>query len=171
MKMTWCSLKITENYHVLVNQFQGNFRSKTLSCRKIKYIFRDVKWCLNASCGLKGLTQFDRLCFCMYFSKSSLLFTMYLNVNDMNECLNGAIYATFLVIQPKWTRTNSWTWQYKLDGNTLQTLDSKREPRRYLAMLGQVAVNITYMYLRKNGGKYFINFKHKYQERRTSRGS
>ena len=53
--MTWCSLKITENYHVLVNQFQGNSRSKTLSCRKIKYIFRDVKWCFNASWGLKGL--------------------------------------------------------------------------------------------------------------------
>ena len=35
--------KITENCHVLVNQFNGNFRSKTPSCRKIKYVSRDVK--------------------------------------------------------------------------------------------------------------------------------
>ena len=41
---------------VLVNQFHGNFRSKTLSFRKIKYVFSDVKWCFNASWGLKGLT-------------------------------------------------------------------------------------------------------------------
>ena len=53
--MIWCGLKIKENYHVLVNQFHGNFRSKSLSCRKIKYVFRDVKWCFNASWGLKGL--------------------------------------------------------------------------------------------------------------------
>ena len=31
------------------------FRSKTLNCKKIKYVFRDVKWCFNASWGLKGL--------------------------------------------------------------------------------------------------------------------
>ena len=55
MKITWCSLKIEENYHVVLNKFHGNFRSKTLSFRKIKYVFRDVKWCFNASWGLKGL--------------------------------------------------------------------------------------------------------------------
>ena len=55
--MTWCGLQIKENHHILVNQFHGNFRSKTLSCRKIKYIFRDVKWCFNASWGLKGLKR------------------------------------------------------------------------------------------------------------------
>ena len=53
--MIWCGLKIKENYHVLVSQFKGNFRSKTLSFRKIKYVFRDVRWCFNASLGLKGL--------------------------------------------------------------------------------------------------------------------
>ena len=53
--MIWCGLKIKENCHVLVNQFHGNFPSKTLGCRKINYVFRDVKWCFNASCGLKGL--------------------------------------------------------------------------------------------------------------------
>ena len=47
--------KIKENYHVLVNQFHGNFRSKTLCCRKIKSVFREVKWCFSASWGLKGL--------------------------------------------------------------------------------------------------------------------
>ena len=45
-----------ENYHVLVKPFHGNFRSKTLACRKIKSVFRDVKWCFNASWGLKGLS-------------------------------------------------------------------------------------------------------------------
>ena len=37
---------IKENYHVLVlivNQFQGNFHLKTLGCRKIRSVFRDVK--------------------------------------------------------------------------------------------------------------------------------
>ena len=48
--------KIKDNYHVLVNQFHGNFHSKTLGCRKIKCVFRDVKWCFNASWRLKGLT-------------------------------------------------------------------------------------------------------------------
>ena len=55
MKMIWCGLKIKENYQVLVNQFHGNFRSKTLGCRKIMSVYRDVKWCFNASWGLKGL--------------------------------------------------------------------------------------------------------------------
>ena len=44
--MTSCGLKIEENYYELVNmvnQFYGNFRSKTPSCRKIKYVCRDVK--------------------------------------------------------------------------------------------------------------------------------
>ena len=52
--MTCCGLKIKENYHVLVNQFHGNFRSKTLSCKKIRFVFREVKWCFDASWGLKG---------------------------------------------------------------------------------------------------------------------
>ena len=57
MKMTWCGLKITENYHVVLNKFHGNFRSRTLSFRKIKSVFRDVKWCFNASYGIKGLKR------------------------------------------------------------------------------------------------------------------
>ena len=36
-------VKIKENYHVLVNQFHGNFHAKTPSCRKIRCVFRDVK--------------------------------------------------------------------------------------------------------------------------------
>ena len=51
--MTWCSLNIKENCHVLVNQFHGNFSSRTLCCRKIKYVFTDVKRCFNASWGFK----------------------------------------------------------------------------------------------------------------------
>ena len=50
-------IKNTENYHALVNQFPRNFRSRTLSCRKIRYVFSDVKWCFNASWGLKGLNS------------------------------------------------------------------------------------------------------------------
>ena len=49
--------KIKENCHVLVNQFHGIFRSKTPSCREIQSVFRDVKWCSNASWGLKGLKR------------------------------------------------------------------------------------------------------------------
>ena len=41
--MLGCGLKIEENCHVLVDQSHGNFRSKTLCCRKIKSVFRDVK--------------------------------------------------------------------------------------------------------------------------------
>ena len=36
MKRIWCGWLIKENCHVLVNQFHGKFRSKTLSCREIK---------------------------------------------------------------------------------------------------------------------------------------
>ena len=32
-----------ESDHVLVNQFHGNFHSKTLGCRKIRSVIRDVK--------------------------------------------------------------------------------------------------------------------------------
>ena len=53
--MIWCGWKRKENCHVLVNQFHGNFPPKTPSCREINCVFRDVKWCFNASCGLKGL--------------------------------------------------------------------------------------------------------------------
>ena len=45
------------NCHVLESQFHGNFHSKGLICRKIKPVFRDVKWCFNASWGLKGIMQ------------------------------------------------------------------------------------------------------------------
>ena len=44
MKMIWCEWKIEENCHVLVNQFHGHFHSKTLCCRKIYSVFRDVNW-------------------------------------------------------------------------------------------------------------------------------
>ena len=55
--MIWCGLKIEEICYVLVSQFHGNFRSKIPNCRKIEIVFGDVKWCFNASWGLKGLTN------------------------------------------------------------------------------------------------------------------
>ena len=42
MKMIWCGVTIKEKYHVLVNQFHGNFHSKNLSCGKIRSFFKDV---------------------------------------------------------------------------------------------------------------------------------
>ena len=42
---------------IAVKQFHGNFPSEILSCRKIRSVFRDVKWCFNASWGLKGLRR------------------------------------------------------------------------------------------------------------------
>ena len=55
MKMIWSGWEIEENCHVLVNQLHGNLHSKTPSYWKIKSVFRDVKWCFNASWRLKGL--------------------------------------------------------------------------------------------------------------------
>ena len=40
---------------MVVKQFYVNFHSKTLCCRSIRSVFRDVKCCFNASWGLKGL--------------------------------------------------------------------------------------------------------------------
>ena len=61
MKMIWSEWKNKEKWNVLVNQFHRNFCSKTLSCGKIKSVFRDLKWCCNASWGLKGLNMFGEL--------------------------------------------------------------------------------------------------------------
>ena len=36
-------------------KFNGNSRSNTHSCRTVRCVFRDVKWCFSASWGLKGL--------------------------------------------------------------------------------------------------------------------
>ena len=74
MKTTWCGLKIKENYHVLVNQFHGNVRSKTLGCKKIKCVFRDVKWWFNASWGFKGLKQQRLSIWCLVADCASVLF-------------------------------------------------------------------------------------------------
>ena len=42
-----------ENYHVLVNQFHGNFRFKMLCCRKAKSVFQRC-YALMRHEGLKG---------------------------------------------------------------------------------------------------------------------
>ena len=73
MKMTWCGLKIEENCHVLVNQFHGNYHYKTPSCWKIRSVFRDVKWCFNASWGLKGLSSNHEVFYLFYLLNKSLL--------------------------------------------------------------------------------------------------
>ena len=43
-------------------QVSWKFRSTTLGCRKIKSVFRDLKWCFNASRGVKGLTSWQCIC-------------------------------------------------------------------------------------------------------------
>ena len=48
--------KVKKNCHVLVNQFHSNIHYKTLSCRKINFVFGDVIWCFNGSWGLNPLT-------------------------------------------------------------------------------------------------------------------
>ena len=64
-------LKMKINFHVLVTQFHVNFHYKTLGCRKMKSVYRDVKWYFNAPWGLKGLIS--RLTRCYW---------------EWNECLN-----------------------------------------------------------------------------------
>ena len=57
MKMIWSGWESKGNCHVLVNQSHWNIPSRSPSCRQITSIFRDVKWCFNASWGLKGLSR------------------------------------------------------------------------------------------------------------------
>ena len=52
-----------ENCQIMVKEVHGNFPFKTVSCRKIKSVFRVVKLCFKASWGLKGL---HNLYFCSY---------------------------------------------------------------------------------------------------------
>ena len=85
MKMIWSRWKSKENCHVLVNQFHWNFRSKTLSCGKIKSVFRDLKWCFKASCGLKGLNDDYPVKRCQ---ASSYLIVIYTHLNLCVATLN-----------------------------------------------------------------------------------
>ena len=71
--MTWCGWKIQENCHVLVKQFHGYSPSKTLSCREINCVSRDVKWCFNASSGIKGLLWVTKCCYLNYKNRSMFL--------------------------------------------------------------------------------------------------
>ena len=54
-------MKNSRKLPCIVNQFHGNFHSKTSSCSKIKPVCRDVKYASVHCGGLKGalpLTQF-----------------------------------------------------------------------------------------------------------------
>ena len=83
MKMIWSGWKIKENCHVLVNQFHGNFHFETPSCRKLSLVFSDVKWCFNASLGLKELTHWDR------FSQTKKVGGYYSCLHEMFSWLTG----------------------------------------------------------------------------------
>ena len=89
--MIWCGWKIKENCNVLVNQFLGNFPSKTLGCRKIKSVSRDVKWCVNASWGLKGLIV-QKHCqspVCLFISLACCKYTAY-----RHKCYQKNVFET-----------------------------------------------------------------------------
>ena len=103
--MIWCGWKIEEICHVLVNQFHGNFQSKTLSYRKIKSAFRDVKWCFNASWELKGLNLVDWHYVLMQIpyksSKPLYSLTCLMRHNfkwEKNNFYNLALYLRFTMI-------------------------------------------------------------------------
>ena len=53
MKMTWSGWKMEGNCYVLVKQFHENLFLKPLKCREIKSVFRDLKWCFDASRALR----------------------------------------------------------------------------------------------------------------------
>ena len=54
MKMTWSGWQM-KKILLFLKQFQENCRYKTTRFQEIKSFFSDVKWCFNASWGLKGL--------------------------------------------------------------------------------------------------------------------
>ena len=99
----WCDVKIKENCYALVNQVHRNFRSNTLCCRKIKSVFRDVKWCFNASWGLKQLTT--TVCFRMksvslrvlmlknqqYLPQSVLFGSWFLSIACLTKCISQSV--------------------------------------------------------------------------------
>ena len=106
--------KIKENCHVLVNQFHGNFRSKTLGCRGIKSVFRDVKWCFNASWGLKGLNCIVRLVVVQWLTLTCAGNRAYSTTRSMLLCNN-------LERQPSAGSTNSIMWVKRWIGRPTNT--------------------------------------------------
>ena len=83
----------------MVKQFNGNFHSKTLNYREIKYIFMDVKRCFNASLGLKGL----RHCYwerdlCLY-TKIYKIFALKLNKCEYFSSTLSDKWGEILIIE------------------------------------------------------------------------
>ena len=95
IKMIWCGWKIKENCSVLVNQFHGNFRSKTPSCGGIQSVFRDVKWCFNASWWPKGLNDYKILC-CRIQNYTNKYWDLIISVNDVHCFTSNSI--TWIII-------------------------------------------------------------------------
>ena len=129
MKMTWIGWNSKENRHVLVNQFHGNFHSKTVSFRKIKSVFRDVKWCFNPSWGPRGLKP---------SAKNVELLGLYPGHNASNSMTSGwemkwnesGFRPPLCTYRLNWARRTSWGWWDDWDDTVLQTQDSKFEPWR-----------------------------------------
>ena len=106
--MIWCGLKIEENCHELVNQFHGHYHQKTLSSWKIKCVFRNVKSCINASWGLKGLTM-------------SRLFGILSSVVAILRCFQGKLnypdytFITQQLIHLTWLLGSRWVGRWIID--------------------------------------------------------
>ena len=125
MKMTWSGWQIIENYHVLLKQFHGNFPSKTLSCRRIIYVFRDIKWWFDASWGFKGLNIIQHItgvisssylltkwqCVqymwsrILYLDQSSLFFIWPAFVGKRNHFVFGVAWWHSQQVWRKWSQT------------------------------------------------------------------
>ena len=105
MKIIRCGLKIKENHHVLVNKFHGNLCSKTVRCRKIKSVFRDVKWCFNASWRLKGLNIKHRPTAVIAYLKSQQLLLFVFAQCPKQTALIGNISSEqlLLFVLDRWT--------------------------------------------------------------------
>ena len=67
----WRWLEVGETLPCIGKPVSWNFQYKTSSCRKIKSVFRDVKWCFNASWGIKGLTH---MCVCDHYVVENVQF-------------------------------------------------------------------------------------------------
>ena len=94
-------LAIIPVLHVLINQFHLNFRFKTLSCRKIRCVFIHVKWCFNASWGLKGLKGI------WYFS--TIKYILYM---EKTAVKHSPVNCHRVLHLPQWVEA----WGYQVDG-------------------------------------------------------
>ena len=106
-------LKWVKNCRVLVNKFLGNIHSKPPSCGKFKSVFRDVKWCFNASWGLKGLRaklDIDLMLDWPFNPYSAgICFCKTLTLSDLNLPLSSSS-TTSRELLSQFSTCSEWRW-------------------------------------------------------------